>query len=140
MIVYLDTNICVYLVEDVPGFGAVAESALSQLLGRGHMVVASHLVRMECLVAPLRRGDTAAVAQFDELFGRTLDAMLDFTPAVFNRAAQLRATYSLTTQDALHLAAALDGDCDVFLTNDDHLASFGELRVVLLSSPEAPEG
>jgi len=140
MTVYLDSNICVYLVENVPGLSAAAESVVTGLLGRGHMAVASHLVRMECLVAPLRRGDTRAEVEFDDLFDHRLDGMLEFTPAVFVRAAQLRATYPVAAIDALHLAAALEGGCDAFLTNDGHLASVGELRVVLLSSPQSLEG
>lgn len=133
MIVYLDSNICVYLVERVPEYTALASCAVGRLLAEGNTVVASHLVRMECLVGPLRRHDHSAVDEFNRFFTDSVDAMLPIEAAEFERAARLRATYPLGAVDALHLSIALGARCDAYLTNDARLASFGELPVILLS-------
>ena len=50
--------------------------------------------------------------------------MVPFTPGVFRRAAEIRAQFNFRTPDALHLAAAVEAACDVFLTNDAQLTRF----------------
>jgi hypothetical protein len=64
MVVYLDTNILIYTVENPPAFGACATAHLTTVRGRGDTFMASDLTRMECLVGPLRSGNVALEAQF----------------------------------------------------------------------------
>ena len=46
--------------------------------------------------------------------------MLEITPDLYDKAAQLRAAFSsLKTPDSLHLATALRHNCDEFWTNDN---------------------
>ncbi len=59
--------------------------------------------------------------------------MVPFTEAVFRQEADIRATYNFRTPDALHLAAALEGRCDLFLTNDASLLGFPNVQVELVS-------
>jgi predicted nucleic acid-binding protein len=84
---------------------------------------------MECLVLPLRNGDSRLVADFDTFFSAEVAEMVPFTPAVFWRAAKIRAQYNFRTPDALHLAAAVDAACDLFLTNDALLTRYPGLAV-----------
>jgi predicted nucleic acid-binding protein len=58
MIVFLDTNIVIYAVENPPTFGALALARLGALRSAGDSFMISDLTRMECLVGPLRSGDT----------------------------------------------------------------------------------
>jgi predicted nucleic acid-binding protein len=55
-------------------------------------------------------------------------AYLEAEP-VFRRAAKIRARYNFRTPDALHLAAAVEGACDLFITNDAQLTRFTGLVV-----------
>lgn len=59
--------------------------------------------------------------------------MLALNAAVFEKATDLRARLNIRTPDALHLAAAIVGGCDVFLTNDEKLKRCTELRVEVLN-------
>ena len=53
--------------------------------------------------------------------------------SVSDAAARLRAKYpSLKSIDALQLAAAIKGQCEVFMTNDRRLKQVSEIRVILL--------
>jgi predicted nucleic acid-binding protein len=83
--------------------------------------VSSELARLECLVVPLRNGDAAVVGDFDAFFNARVDELVDFTAVVFRRAAEIRASHHFKTPDALHLAAAVEGGCTAFLTNDVQL-------------------
>jgi predicted nucleic acid-binding protein len=62
--------------------------------------------------------DTAPVAE-----------LAPFPPTVFRRAAEIRAQFNFRTPDALHLAAASEAACDVFLTNEAQLTRFTGLSV-----------
>ncbi len=132
MLVYLDTNIVIYLVERPADLGPAASARVAELRSGGHTLVVSHLVRMEARVGPLRRADHVALAHFDAFFEGSEVEVLDLMGSTFDRAAETRARIGYTTPDALHLAAAVEAGCEVFLTNDARLQGFPGLRVEVL--------
>jgi len=126
MRLYLDSAPIIYHVERTVPFAVAVDARLT---APGVVLVSSELARLECLVLPLRNGDTAREGEFDMFFNARMDDMVDFTGAVFRSAAEIRASHSFKTPDALHLAAAVVGGCAVFLTNDALLARFPGLTV-----------
>jgi predicted nucleic acid-binding protein len=65
----------------------------------------SDLVRLECLVRPLREKNDAAESAVKEVLGQM--ESLPLTTPVFDLAASFRAEQGLRTPDAIHLAAAI---------------------------------
>jgi predicted nucleic acid-binding protein len=130
MIVYLDTNIIIYAVEHHPVFGPKTRTRLAAARAARDTFMVSDLTRMECLVGPLRSGDTVLQGDFQTFF--RLTTVVAITAAVCDRAAQIRATTSFKPMDALQLAAAVEHGADVFLTNDTRLNSFTGLTVEVL--------
>jgi predicted nucleic acid-binding protein len=124
--IYLDASPVIYLVQQVVPFWPTVRTRLS---AGGVVCVSSDLTRMVCLVLPLRNGDTRLVADFDTFFSADVAEMVSFTPAVFRRAAEIRAQFNFRTPDALHLAAAVEVTCDRFLTNDALLTRYPGLAV-----------
>jgi len=116
--VYLDSCIVIYLVEGAADVQVPVREAIQN--ARGMELCISDLVRMECRVSPLRRGDTDTLSQFERFF--SLTTVLPLTPDVFDLAAEPRATKGCRTPDALHLAAAIRHGCREFWTNDLRLA------------------
>lgn len=123
---YLDTAPIIYCVERTAPFAAAVDARLT---ASGTVLVSSELARLECLVVPLRNGDSARVGDFDMFFDARVDELVALNGAVFRRAAEIRAAYAFKTPDALHLAAAVVGGCSTFLTNDAQLIRFPDLRV-----------
>lgn len=80
----------------------------------------SPLVELECLVGPLRRGDSDLAAVFEQFFSLTVQ--LAISPAAYREAARLRAIHGLKTPDALHLATAVLHSCEQLWTNDNRLS------------------
>ena len=76
----------------------------------------SDLVRMECLVGPLRTADQIRLLAFRSFFSECSVAPLHLE--VMERAAELRASTRLQAAHAIHLAAAVHWGCDALLTND----------------------
>jgi predicted nucleic acid-binding protein len=129
---YLDSSIVVYAVENSPAWGPLATSRLVALRASGAGLVVSDLVRLECSIKPLALGDRVLLQAFYAFFALRDIRVVGLTAPVCNRAAEIRARYRFETPDALHLAAAVESGCDVFLTNDAHLSGFPELTVELL--------
>ena len=131
MRLYLDTVIVIYDVESHPDFAPLVRARLGSGLNE---FLVSEVTRMECLVHPMRLGDTARVRAFEAYFHH----LCEFVPInrpVAEQAAILRAKYqSLKTPDALHLAAAIIANCDAFLTNDHRLDRITEMKVEVLTT------
>jgi predicted nucleic acid-binding protein len=127
---YLDSNIVIRLVEqETPAWEALA-ARLATLGGADSLYVVSDLVYMECLVKPLALGDAGLRAAY-EAYLDALDVVA-LTRPVCVRAAAIRAKHRFETPDALHLAAAIEADCDAFATGDRHLCGFRDIEVALL--------
>ena len=77
-------------------------------------------------------GDTARLAEFDNLFTQPNVQVVPITTAVFDRATHVRATTVFKLADSLHLAAAVEAGCDRFLTNDTRLSGFTDIPVEVL--------
>ncbi len=132
MIVFLDTNIVIYAVEAHPTFGVRAQTRIATALAAGDALQISDLVRMECLVLPLRIGDVVLQRQFQAFFARPEIQVVGITAAVCDLAAQIRATTRFKAMDSLQLAAAVEHKANVFLTADARLSSFTGLTVEIL--------
>jgi predicted nucleic acid-binding protein len=129
MRVYLDTAPIIYLVESVEPFLAAVKTRLTE---PDIEQVCSDLSRLECRAKPLRDGDQDLLADYEDYFEATAGKVIPLTRAVIDRATELRARYGFKTPDAIHLAAAMVGECDVFLTNDHRLDRCAEIRVEVI--------
>ncbi len=118
-IIYLDACLVIYLVEKHEVFCARVERRVADAADSTFAI--SDLTRMECLVLPFRNADKALVDRYRNWFNEA--RLISLGSAVFEKAARLRAEHSsLKTADALHLATALQNNCDQFWTNDGRLA------------------
>lgn len=117
-LIYLDSCICVYAIESASRFhGNVIKALASQPEAQ---FAVSHLVMAECLVGPLKSGNSFVVQDYEALFKRV--AILDLNEAVFRQAAHIRSHGNLKMPDALHLACAQFHGCSALWTNDERLA------------------
>jgi uncharacterized protein len=117
-LIYLDACLVIYLAEHHARWGDPVASAIARAEEARFCI--SPLVKCECLVGPIKRGDPVLQRAYTELFDRF--ASLDMPEPVYLQAAQLRGHFGLRTPDALHLACAQYHACDALWTNDDRLA------------------
>jgi predicted nucleic acid-binding protein len=132
MLIYCDSMILMYFFDHTGSFQARASNRLTALAAAGDQIAVSHLVRLECRVKPIMNGDASRLARYDAFFARPDVQILPITPAVFDRATLIRATYKFKLGDSLHLAAAAASSCDRFLTNDTRLSAFTDIPVEVL--------
>ena len=135
MKVCLDTNCVIYLVEMNPVWAPRLMARLTAARAAGDALAVSDLARSECLIGPLRTGDAETLADYQRFFSSPAVEMLPLTPAVCERAAEIRVASGLKIKlpDALHLASALEHGCGLFLTNDVQRAGCPAIAVEVLS-------
>jgi len=134
MNVCLDTNCVIYLIEKNPLWTPKLVTRLAAARIAGDTLAVSDLARSECLIGPLKAGDAVVLADYQQFFASPTVEMLPMTAAVCERAAAIRAASSkVKLPDALHLAAALEHGCGLFLTNDVRLAGCLAIAVEILT-------
>jgi len=104
------------------------------LRAAGHSLAVTDLARTECLAKPMQQGNAAVLADYAAFFRDPDLQALPLTAAVCERAAALRAAsnFQIAVPDCLHLAAAIEHGCGLFLTNDNQLSRCTDITVEIL--------
>lgn len=113
--VYLDSCLVIYLVEGSPERTAATQHALQAYPA---VFCISDLVRLECLVGPIKSQNDEVLQNYQLLFESF--ACLPISDNTYDMAAEIRANHGLLLPDALHLAIAVTNGCDEFWTADTH--------------------
>jgi uncharacterized protein len=119
--VYFDTNILIYVLENsagyvdvcLPFFAAVADDSIVGCTGE--------ITLSELLVKPMRSNDMISMAKIRSLFDEGYFETFAHNRASLELAAHLRATQGLRMIDAIHTAAAIQGNCKFMLTHDKQI-------------------
>lgn len=131
-LIYLDSVVCIYAVEGAPSFQARARARLAAMRAAGDQPAVSDLTWLECRVKPIRLGDAVALADMEAFLTGSDVVRVPIPTAVYERACRVRAVHNYRLADALHLAAAVEGGCGLFLTNDLRLSGCPEITVEVL--------
>ncbi|MEM9003306.1 MAG: type II toxin-antitoxin system VapC family toxin [Cyanobacteria bacterium P01_F01_bin.86] len=132
-VVYIDTSVVIYSVEQVEGYSELLEPLWNQLWTGALHVLSSELILLESLVLPLRLDNEQLVKAYERLLLSSRVQLLPITQTILREAAQLRARTRLKTPDAVHVATGLSVNCTMFLTNDEQLRTVSGLPTVVLS-------
>jgi len=132
-LIALDTPIWIYHLEGSTVYGRAADSVLEAVTRERIRAVASELLLLELLVAPLRKGlqDAADEIELALLHFPNLE-LVPVTRAILLRAAEIRARYELRTPDAIMLATAAESGATLVITNDSAWRRVREIDVLLL--------
>lgn len=131
---YLDANSIIYLVEAVnPFHTTVAARLLSHRTSPESRIITSRLSHLECRIQPLRNADTPLLTKYTAFFTMERLILSEMTADIIERATDLRVRYNFKTPDAIHLAAAIEEQADLFLTGDKALARCVEVKVEVLA-------
>lgn len=125
-LIYLDSCLLIYSVEGHPDWTSRVRAAMApQDMER---FAISSLVRMECLIKPLRQANRELQQRYER--GLNEFVQLDLPESVYRAAANIRALSNLRTPDALHLACAQHHGCAALWTNDERMTQAGHGLVV----------
>lgn len=132
-LIALDTSVWIYHFEGSTAYGQAADSVLEAIAHGRIGAVASELVLLELLVAPLKKKaqDVADEIELTLLHFPHLQ-LTPVTRTVLVRAAEIRARYGMRTPDAIMLAAAIESGATLAVTNDSAWRKMDEIEVLLL--------
>lgn len=137
-LIALDTSVWIYHFEGSAEYGQAADSVLEAVAQGRTGAVASELVLLELLVAPLKKGSQDVADEIElALLHFPYLQLAPVTRAVLVRAADIRARYGLRTPDAIMLATAVESGATLAVTNDSAWRKVDEIEVLLLRDLKA---
>ena len=131
--VYIDTVVAIYSVEWNPEYFELLQPLWLKFQSEEIELISSELILMETLVLPVRNEDSLLINAYEELFLSEPMQLIPIDRSILRQAANLRATNSIKTPDAIHAATAMAVNCDLFITNDKGFRNLNNLPVVVLS-------
>lgn len=136
MTIFLDACSIIYWVEMAePYYSRIMTylQSLEQESAGTPVYAVSRISILECLVKPLRDNDQTLIKRYGQFFAARNLQIVELSPAVVDRATQIRAFCSLKAPDAIQAASALSIKGPVrFVTNDKRFAVVPDLTVSLL--------
>lgn len=131
MVVGLDSNIFIYHFQRHPEFGPVAKKVIKAIAKKQDQGVTSIISLLELL--SLDDDDVLINSLKMSYLGLSNIKTLNVDQEISLEAARIRRTYRFRTSDSIQLATALIYKADKFITNDQKLKKFTELKIELLS-------
>ncbi|HLJ48395.1 MAG TPA: PIN domain-containing protein [Bryobacteraceae bacterium] len=121
-LVFWDTMLFVYLLEDHPLFAGRVKEIRSRMIDRGDQLCTSAFTLGELLSGPSARNDAHIAGRYRAAIRSPYVQVLSFTEQTAEHFASIRANRSVAPADAIQLACAAEAKVDLFLTNDRHLS------------------
>ena len=133
-IIGFDTAPFIYFIEDVAPYADLLEPAFSLLENHRLRAFTSTVTLAEILTKPLAEKKYALVDEIKFTL-KTLSAltMVAIDEKLAEAAALIRARHGIRLPDALQIAAALQGEATLFITNDKRTKKVDAIEVLVLS-------
>ena len=123
----VDSAPIIYYLEDHPEFSARYEHVFVRAEAGDYELAITTVSLVEVLTGPLRQGNKALADTYREaLTSPPSWRVVDLTPAIAHRAAQIRGETRLRTPDAIQLASALEISCTGLVTQDRDFRGLSE--------------
>lgn len=133
-IIGLDTAPVICFIEDVSPYADLFERVFTLLENRRLSAVTSTITLAEILTKPLAEKKFGLVDEIKfTLKAFSTLSMIAIDERLAEAAALISARYTIRLPDALQIAAAMQGDATLFVTNDKRIKKVDALEVLVLS-------
>lgn len=133
--VCIDTAPFIYFIEKHEKYLTVLKPFFTEISSGNIEAMTSTVTLLEVLVHPIRTGNKVLAEKYREILlysdGLTIFEVLN---DISEKAAELRAYYSIKTPDAIQLATAIIHGANNFLTNDPALQKIDAVKVIVLDN------
>ena len=129
--IFLDTAPLIYFMEGNTGYQPELNNFFSAFDKKEFSILTSTLTLLEVLVQPIKLNRLDLVSNYKKILSSASGIqIIDMTPRVAFRAAELRAKYGLKTPDSIQVGTALKYEAQYFLTNDLRLKVVKEIKTI----------
>lgn len=133
----LDTNVLVYVLEDVAPYAAIGQAIVNAIEARHVSAVLANIGLAELATGPLQSGEPALVERYmDELRSIAGLRIEPLSAGIAVDAAVIRGSRRIGLADAIHLATARASGATAFITNDRQIRGSSKLEVIYLDDLE----
>lgn len=134
--VYVDTNILIYLFEGFPEYRHLIQEIADCVDNDEMTLFTGEITIAEIMVMPFKRNDKNLIRLYTEaLKNEDFITLIPTTQEVYLKTAFLRATFpKMKTPDSIQVASAIEGNTDVFITNDAGIKTPNEIESLLLKN------
>jgi predicted nucleic acid-binding protein len=133
-IIGLDTAPFIYYIEDVAPYADLLDPVFALLENHTVRVVTSTVTFAEILAKPFADKNFPLADEIKfTLKSFTSLSVVSIDEKLAETAALMRARYSIRLPDALQLAAAIQGEATLFLTNDKRVKKLDTVQVLVLA-------
>lgn len=133
-IVGLDTAPFIYFIEDVAPYADLLDPAFSLLENHRLCAVTSTITLAEILTKPLAEKNYGLVDEIKfTLKTFTTLTIVAIDEKLAEAAALIRGRHGIRLPDALQIAAAIQGNATLFITNDKRVKKVDAIEVLVLS-------
>jgi len=132
-VVGIDTAPFIYHLEENLEYVSFTDT-LFRMVEEGEIRgVTSTITLMEILVKPWQERDIDAIEEYKFVLSTFPNLkIMSIDTEVAEKAAEMRAKYTMRPPDALQLAVALVGDAQAFITNDEKMRRVREIDVTVM--------
>ena len=120
--IFWDTNLFIYLFEDVGERGRKVRTVRERMLARGDDLFTSTFTLGEVLVKPAETGRADLCESYETAIAEAASVVPLDLPAA-RVYASIRSDRSIRPPDAIQLACAAAANVDLFITNDERLST-----------------
>ena len=127
---FLDTNVFIYFFSGSGVLGQKAKKIFASIFDRQNEALTSIITKIELLSQEAPEKEIHELLMFLQEIPSL--GIIDLGSEIAIEAARIRRNYHYRLPDAVQLATALHSRADVFITNDQRLANFPEIKIGLL--------
>ncbi len=127
----IDTNIFIYYFQKHPQFGPPSKELLLHFVKKQSIITTSIIALIELL--SFRATEEEIIKLEHEFIHIAKLDMIDVSREIAREAAKIRREYKFRLPDSIQLATALHSKAQVFITNDQKLKRYKEIKVLTLT-------
>ena len=132
--VYVDTNILIYLFEGFLEYRHLIQEIADCVDNDEITLLTGEITIAEIMVMPFKKNDSRLINLYTTALNDTdFIYLIPTTQNIYLKTAFLRATFkSMKTPDAIQVASAIEGEADIFITNDKGIKTPSEIEKIVL--------
>jgi len=132
--VYVDTNILIYLFEGFLEYRHLIQEIANCVDNDEIILLTGEITIAEIMVMPFKKNDSRLINLYTTALNDTdFIRLIPTTQNIYLKTAFLRATFkSMKTPDAIQVASAIEGEADIFITNDKGIKTPSEIEKIVL--------
>ena len=131
--VYFDTNIFIYWLEGNSSLTTALQALRESIMESACSIHSCDLVYTEILPALVKNADHTAIKNTLDFLAEDIFEINPVQKHIFLKAGFLRGEIGMKAPDSIHVASAIDAQCDIFLTNDKGIRVPKTMQRVIIS-------